>query len=354
MVRRRPRHRSATWTSIAFGHSYCSGGTGTITSSNRITKRFSDWVGCTDTNYGVGASVLYCQNSSGGPSNASGGWVTMFQNYSPSSATFERAYDSVVILAGCNDMALMTSDAQADTVWKPTLRACIDRARCGKVYENTDASVSFGGSWSTNTGIITNSGANCRYATSDGKTVTIQVPSTFPGGTVIVGGIDVPANTGAMDFTVDGAAAGSLSQTGEGNRNRPITKRLTGLAPGAHTIIGTTSAISASNFFFDWWGVEAPFPPAVLVFGTPRLLAYTGYTTEGWPQTPTDTSMDTQTTATRAVADEYDNRVVFVPMDQVMNGNSSLYDDSVHPAPTGCSLIAAEMYGKLNHTRRIG
>lgn len=353
MVKRRQRQRSATWTSIAFGHSYCAGGTGTVTSSNRITKRFSDWMACTDTNYGYGGSALYSQNSSGGPSNANGGWVTMFQNYSPSSSTFDRAYDSVVILHGCNDMALMTSDSQCDTVWKPTLRACIDRARCGKVYENSDASVAFTGTWSTNTGTITNSGPDNRYTAVNGATVQITVPSTFPGGTIVIGGIDVPANTGTMTFTVDGSGSQTLVQTGVGNRNRPITKRLTGLSAGAHTIVGTTSSVSG-NFFFDWWGVEAPFPPTVLVFGTNRLLSYAGYTTDGWPQTPTDTSMDTQTTATRAVADEYDQRVVFVPMDKVMNGNSSLYDDNVHPAPTGCSLIAAEMYGKLDARRWVG
>lgn len=165
------------------------------------------------------------------------------------------------------------------------LEMIIARFRSAEVYENDHSSCVYSGSgWGAVTAATDkNSGANHRPVSSTAATVTIHVPDNFPaGGTVVLGFIytaGTVGNTTVLSVSIDGGSAITkpIQATHAGMVNG-VCMRLTGLAAGRHQIVVSVPTFQISTSF-DWWGIEAPAPPFIMVGGWHRFENYTVHNT---------------------------------------------------------------------------
>jgi hypothetical protein len=159
-------------------------------------------------------------------------------------------------------------------------RLSIARFRCAEIFEDTHTSCVYGGTMTQIFSTATASGGSARQYAALNSTVTIHTPENFPGGVIDLGFI-FGGTTGAtppvLTFTVDGVAAGTLSPPSVYTATfNGMPKRFTGLAAGRHTIVAQITTMGTGTVYFDWWGVEAPDPPVVLVPGLLRPYRYDG------------------------------------------------------------------------------
>ena len=249
------------------------------------------------------------------------------------------------------------------------VRAMISRIRAAAtgVFEDQHSSVVLSTSqWSGATQSTSNSGTTFVYSTVNGSTVTISVPADFPGGTIALGYQVQQGTSAAYTVTVDGLAAGNISTLGMAtavtnrtNNGMAGIHRLTNVAPGAHTIVITTSSIVTAAAF-DYWQIEAPNPPLVLLVGQPRLIAggYQSYADFGNNFAVNDASVQQLNTAMMQLAAEFDSQVQFVPIDPLIGNNSAYFAtgshlNNVHPNDAGHSMIAAACYAAAQRSSGI-
>jgi hypothetical protein len=261
-----------------------------------------------------------------------------------------------LIQFGLNEAAYFGATPNAINQFKSALRAVVSRARAGStgVFEETHASVTLGGAgaWTEIGARTNNSGAGVTYTATNGNTVTITVPADFPGGTIALGVLAQAAGAGVHTVTVDGVAAGTVDTrtlagtvAGKGapNINAAIL-RINGLSPGAHTIVDTVSLITALAYF-DYWQIESPSPPTVILFTHPRCTpaGYAVYTAGGFAFTPTDSMVQAYCAATHQLALEFDSNVMVVDSDQLFQANPAYFNAGFlpHPNDAGYSLLAA-------------
>lgn len=265
---------------------------------------------------------------------------------------------------GINDLAFLTANVTTAIAWfKMALRAITCLSRAGGYFADTHGSVAYGGSggshWSAQTSQGQLGSPTNHKTTTVNDTVTITVPSDFPGGeidllTVAVGG----ASGGGAKWStvVDGGSAQVLDGTGSAfgspnGRGNLVVQRLTGLAAGTHTIVMTLAALdSTATAVFDSWLVAAPALPLTVLVNQPAVPALP-LSTAG-PHTPvTSSDVAALNTAIAALAAEFTDGNV-LPADiatafsnaggNVANGTrGSLYvSDNLHPDTGGQGLIA--------------
>jgi hypothetical protein len=260
------------------------------------------------------------------------GWARLFQQlrrahhprvgnnsfYGP----YKAASQIFVIHMGVADLA------NYDNVptFKETMRAVTRRVRAAAVFEDSHPSVAFGGTWTTTTARDANSGDGRRFTQTDGSTVTITVPSQPTGNyTVCVGGLNSSgAFTGGFDWTVNGASVGSkvvVSADQITANTSPTVLTLPNVPAGA-TIVGTMRTAYGTTGFFDYYSIEAPEPPLVVLMLEPKLADYTGWNQLG-PVPITDARVDALNQAKRDVAAEFtDGMVVTCDLDAAVGKNS--------------------------------
>lgn len=351
-----PSGGSSPFTAIGGdGHSWMYGDY--ATGLHGYLAKLGTMLGLTPTNRGIPGAYVACDNQA--PNLSGGGWVSTLQNLPRGNggAPYLQASSLEVVDFGQNDLAQFGGGATSMGQIKSAIRSILSRIRAAGtgVFEDTDSSVSYSGFTSLSSTII-NSGSSVHYASANGSTVTITVPSDFPGGTIALGLVAQYGITATHTFTVDGVAAGSLNTaglaglyTGKTNPNcNGVVQRFTNLAPGAHTIVDTVSAVGTIAYF-DYWQVEAPEPPTILLLNQPRLLAagYNVYTESGTPFTPTDAMVGQLNVALRQVAAEFDDKVIVVELDALMGANATYFATTAvgapgpaHPNDAGHSLIA--------------
>jgi hypothetical protein len=282
---------------------------------------------------------------------AQGGWVTVANSLirSPARAPYPKKCNYGVVWYGLNDVSQMSGawNAAAQAQYKQTLRGAISRMVSGAIFDDIDASCTYGD------GMVLNSVGTPVYGTGiqnhnttwNGE-VTIQVPADFPGGTVAVHFGSYTGQSSVWNFSVDYIAYGSAVtvntvglQVWDGNSAFAFCQRLTGLTPGAHTIRAVvTSVVGAA--YFDSWGIEAATPPVVLVPGQWKPTSYAGVGTV--PHTPTDADVDALNAAVVSVVAEFPSQVRYVDLTS-LNGLTDVEPDGLHPNATGHQRIAALM-----------
>lgn len=311
-----------------------------------------------------------------------GGWAHVYRHTeeavgkgsggSPTYA-FEPRRDAAVVWYGPNDTTILgPSESDQLPLWN-AMRAIISRLRAARIYEENDASVIYGNTWSVVEGTVPNQAyeaSNRRYKTNTAGAGWVQVatPADFPGGTVVLSFLCGQDGSGALfDLTVDGQGAGQIDTrnvnaknygTGANAKVSPVVKRITGLAPGAHTIRATISNMNIAAHFDCWW-VEAADPPLIAVPGfwhtdenfsdgyffdailrpyrpdlQPDYVAGVG--SASW-----SAHLDTADLRAEALAAEFDDRVFFVELDDVIDRQHEyFYHDSIHLNDWGHARIA--------------
>jgi hypothetical protein len=318
-------------------------------------------------NYGIGGAALYNPDSGTAPTTIlDGGWAHFFQTRSMGEVTAGAPYMPgcpVMLWWGNNDIAMLGPGASL-VPFQTILRAAIARACCAQIFDDTHSSVTKTGTWNAVTGRVANSGSQAAWTAAG--SLSIVVPADFPGGTVDLGFLTPANGDGALlDISVDGGAAVQHdtrnangfsfgSTRGASGKTGPSVKRLTGLAAGAHTITVTPRAGQITNaWWFDWWGIEPPTLPLVIVGKAERPIDYSL-----WPNWPygqaaglNDADIVDLNTRIQSVVDEFGGAAAGVftwDPDAVLQKNPVLFDaDKAHPNETGLELLARDLFEKL-------
>jgi hypothetical protein len=328
--------------------------------SARYVTRLARRLGASEERvYALGSSVLAYYNLASGtwPDGKKGhnGWATLMQrvkrqhhpyttNY-PFTAPFKPASQLVLLHYGYADLASYNNEA----LFKETLRSVIRRYRSAAVFEDSHASVVFSGTWTTTTARDSNSGDSRRFSTVNGSAVTITMPPAPAGNyNVIIGGVNASAfaQNGGLRWTVNGVSVGSkiVAPSSDTASNVSPTVFVIPNVPAGATIVGTLNTADGPYAQFDYWAIEAPEPPLVLVMKEPRMPDY-GMFASGWalPANVTDANVISHNAAKQAVCDEFtDGRVVGVDLDAAFNKNTAYFGpyENGHPNDAGERLLA--------------
>lgn len=286
---------------------------------------------------------------------------------------------------GINDAPFIgTAKLTANGPLAQGLRYLISRGRCSRVFPSNDASIVYTGTWTSDTSISHGmpqvaGGEAMHVSTVTGGVATITVPATFPGGTIAffftsdsTSGNNTctiaktaGAGTNATIFSsvgVSGPNVGDNSALTSGGAAVQmyggICYRATNLQAGTHTFTLTFTNASG-QVAVQGYGIEAPNPPAQLVFNQPKIPAAIGYglwaltnshgfqgTTDQGPVT--DAMVNTLNGVIAGVVAEFDSACQLVDIDSVLAQNVAYWPSGdAHPNDTGHALIAQTAYTVL-------
>ncbi len=218
------------------------------------------------------------------------GWVRFDDSFTLSHAGSKIAFGPTTLGGGGqNDLLQLLPRLQVDDIamlgWGtndaifggnytsmgPATVAAISRCLADNVYEGADASVSFAGTWTTNTRTDRNSGTGTHSSSTAGDTVSIVTPAGYNGAPIALGFIS-SSTAGVVSIQVDAGAATSYNtQPGTPVIYQDVA-RLTGLTPGVHLI---TITVISGTIEFDCWQTEGASPAAVLVLNMARFVMST-------------------------------------------------------------------------------
>lgn len=263
---------------------------------------------------------------------------------------------------GINDLGMLGSANPTPSI--EAHRTVICRARQSVWCGESDASVAFGTGWTTVTSTLYNSGSAFRTCNASGKVVTITVPAAYKGTPLdllyILNGTDAASVavsvTGATTLSATHTLTGSAQCiTGAYASRNGITRRLTTLNPGAHTITLTFNSVSGTPGF-NGWGVEAQDPPRCLLPNTPRQPNYAVQAFFGVPFVPTDNSFPPWNAALLALTQEFaDGRVLYLDVDSVFNKRPDMFQvDALHYSYAGATVTAQECARALSPEEVFG
>jgi lysophospholipase L1-like esterase len=251
--------------------------------------------------------------------------------------------NAAVIYVGHNDISpsLQPSIAAEPSILIDFLRASIRALRAGqRAHIGAAPMVLAGGTWGTNSSASW-FGGSTRFATTNGWTWTLTLPSTFPGGQVEIVGIR-QLNTGAVHtITIDGQAAASWDTRGATQAMiRPTTYTTPVLSAGTHTIQGTIGNIVGGVEHLHYWQIVHPDPPPVVFANVCRTPAAANGQTDG--------VVATFLPLYRQLAAEFtDGRVVLIEADAIFNKATDMFGDGTHPSVKGAAAVAEVMANAL-------
>ncbi len=326
-----------------FGHSYMAYPNIALNqASDTYMARLAAALSVTNNNLGVPGGVLMAALAA-----SSGGWQYVFNQLPRGSGS---ARDQIVILNyGIDDVvAAKTLSAPYSAAFSAALAATISRIRAtpGSIKLANDASIAYSSGWTYDSG--STFGVPVQYSFTSGNTYTITLPSSFPGGTVCIDLLTAVTDGATHTFTLDGNAAGSINIVGNsgGVEITPSVFRIPGVKMGAHTIVGTISALSGATTRTEvvgWHHETAPLP-VVICLKQQKLIDYSAFGAHA----PNDTDVATINTAIDTVCAAFDSNVVSVDLDGIMAKQQALFmyydgltSDWVHPGPLGHKLIAS-------------
>jgi hypothetical protein len=116
--------------------------------------------------------------------------------------------------------------------------------------------------------------------------------------------------------------------------------RLGPLSAGPHEIRCAVTA--GGTTAFDYWQVEQPAPPLVLVPLAYPAADWTAF--KDWPHTPDNAGMRPLNDTIRAVAAEFGEGVVCVETEPVLDGRPELYGHAMYPSDDGHQELARAMH----------
>lgn len=329
--------------------------------TNRQTAKLAAACHATETNKGVGSSILCTNTNVGGldTSTAPAGIVGVLQNITAARTAgtdqFLSSVQCAVLCWGINDWALM-GGTQFATSFPANLHAAIQRIRAGAVFEDNHTSVTYPtGTWVQTAGTTANSGATNHNTASASASVQIAVPSQYQGQAINLGFIDI-GNAATINVVDEGSVnRGSLTL---GGYSFVQTQRRFGyptisipagtLSSGSHTLtVNYTSVVTQA--FFDYWSIESSPTPLILIELANKLPDYTKHAA-GWPNAPlSDANIASMNTIMQTAASSYsDGRVVCVTVEDLVGDTTvNLTADGVHPNSGPAGLMAARFVSTI-------
>jgi hypothetical protein len=170
----------------------------------------------------------------------------------------------------------------------------------------------------------------------DRNTWTIALPSTFLGA-LEVHGMRSPAQGALHTITVDGSASGTWDTRGAVQSVfGPTLVQITGLAAGAHTIVGTVGAISSGGTFdqLHYYQLPRTDPPPIAYADINQCPIYLS--------NQTDATIAAENPTLRAIASEFsaDARVQCVLVDSLVAYNVNNFAGAdIHTNERGVAVI---------------
>lgn len=324
----------ATLTDLAFfGDSFTAGANNTDDISTRFSTVASGTLGVTEHNTAVGGTGNYF--------NSNGQYIAsrVLSNTSPPAvAPYAPTWTCAVIQVSINNLNRTALNADPTIVAKH-LATSIRRLRAAGRYDIINNSALF-----SHTGSISGDRA------TGNATWTLNVPSDFPGGVLRVYGAKFTGQGGVETFTVDGSAAGSITNKDAvvpATYSEPWDFALPSLSAGAHTVVGTISSV-VTNEFISGVDFEGPNPqPLVIVCGAAQAPGYPGGAVAITDAKVVELNGDV--TSMLAAQFPSDSAVVFVSFDTILGKNSANFgSDTIHPNPTGNALLANGIVSAIN------
>jgi acetyltransferase-like isoleucine patch superfamily enzyme len=317
------------------GHSIAFGG-GVSAFEHRFTTKLAGLLDAEEVNRAVAGAIACWQETGADPGD--GGYARVLQ-------CFERPHDlqaphadGRIALAyyGLNDLAVLGPGGLGP--FRHALRTVISRHRASAVFEESDPSVSYAGTWSARAAEGPDcSGDGVMETAGDGASLIVSLSDEFPGGTVALGFVALPGGGATHAFELDGAPAGDLVTRGAtdplGHRTGTVM-RLRELTPGAHRIACRVSGATA----FDYWQLERePAPPVLVPLAYP-LRQWDGY--DGWPHPPDEAGVRALNDAIGAVAAEFGPRVLLLNTAAVVASDGALLAGGTYPNDAGHAALA--------------
>lgn len=307
-----------------YGHSYVAGQF--VQTEGRYTDRVKARYNMAYSNLGLGGSTM---------ANA------FFQLAKAGGSTWALANTGVIVLdCTTNDGAHQSADgAVIETKFQHALKAFLTYARLGTRTAETDASITYTGTWanSTQTGF---SGDQVKFTTTNGDFAEIA----FTGASLdlIFAGFDSGAITGcaSIEVRIDGSLVETFSSHAQ-TKNKsdanyvPIAKSYRSLGSGAHTAKITHAGAGSSHLWFDCWGTPAANPVTVLVVKDPERTDNASFNTgRGVINALVDTVVGA---APFAVSDQ---SIVVVDPSTGWDATTMMAYDGLHPNDLGHQHIA--------------
>lgn len=305
-----------------WGHSYIEGTGPSVTQGlDDFVTILGEMLGLPVRNEGIGGAALhsYVQGS--------GSWVDVVQKVTRP-GRFTPATGLHVVMYGLNDINLLLG-VTGMAAFTESMRVAVARLRAGRIYEdNTSPGVTLGGSgsWTQTSATNRNSGATYNYNPTNGATITITTPASFPGGTIDLGFITWSDGSGAtISGTVNGTVYSINTTTfAVPSLRTPSVLRIPNVPAGAASYVFTSSAgVGGVGTVFDYWSWEAPASqgPLVVLVKQPHCLDYSAY--DGTPPgPPTDAAVDAMNATFDAIAAEFGARVITVDT-SYLNANTN-------------------------------
>lgn len=338
-----------------FGHSYCQFTGGSVDQTGRFDALFrasldveySNW-----RNRAVAGAQLSLQG------RKLGGFGRVLQESGKNTtrgAPYTADGGALLLCYGINDMGNngtgpSTAAAQRNNFIN-TMRTVISFWRAARVFDDTDASISYAAGFASGAGTSDWSvGNSTRNAVAIGGTAnfTITLPADYDGSPVVLCFDGASTNGGTVTFSGTAGVTGTFSTSGINNiffNHSKCVKRITTLtsANAGQTIVVTTSQMdSGGSVSFDAWWIEAKAAPPIIVCNVARLTA-TGYGLyASW--TGTEATKDAEVlqlnTDLIGLVSEFDAMVQVADLDSAMNKNVAYYWDGLHPNELGAARCA--------------
>jgi hypothetical protein len=331
-----------------------------------------------------GATACWATGSGG-----DGGWSWVLNNFAPPNsgdgvggylphtalAVVHHGYEDLAALGSANPRA-----------FQEALKTLISRYCTAALYDDGDASWTYGGAWSTIAPATnwTYFGGGAHYTQTVGRTATWTVPADYPGNLVCAIGLAmVPGAVGAgssltLGLKIDGVdqpdVVINLDKGGhadaEGGKTNGIVLRIgradcglgIPLSAGTHTIQLTyKSAVGAAFFIIDYAQIEAdPLDgPLIVVPGSWRAPSYALFNT--WAHGPSagtdplnDAAVVAWNTATRAALADFPGRALYADIDTALGKNAAYFAaDGIHPSNRGHAIVAKSIYDLVVSSRLL-
>jgi hypothetical protein len=333
---------------MVWGHSYTAG-VGATTPAKGFSAIVAEMLGLELRNNAIGGTTLFHNDSAGFPS--------ILYNTTRPQGRFASPCGVVLSMYGINDINHLGNTYAALDPFKQCQRVAISRWRAGAIFEDSDASVTYGGvwtSWATNFTVQENSGISYCYASNTGTSFTITTPADFPGGTMAVGSLGIGNGVGAIitSPTINGTTYSMDTRSTTPGVSIPYVLRIPNVPAGSAAYTFTLSSVvngygwmgsGPQGPTFDYWQwepSEADCPLVVLV-KQPYPQDLTAYGSVA-PGPPTNAGIDQLNQVFDDLAAEFGGRVLTVDTSSVGYNilPSAWVPGDVHPRNNGHLKIA--------------
>jgi len=285
-------------------------------------------------------------------------WASVLQNVTRPQGRFTGPLGVFLSMYGINDINHLDNTYAALDPFMQAQRACISRWRAGAIFENTDASVTYGGAGTFTAFADTAncSGASYRYNPTAGGTVTITTPADFPGGTIAVGFFGRANNNGAIwtSSLINGQTYTIDTRNARTDSGLHYVLRIPNVPAGSAAYTFTTSSVIGVTWgaIFDYWQWEPPEDqcPLVVLVKQPHPLDYTAY---GALIQPTNAGVDALNQVFDALAAEFGARVITVDTSSINADATCFIAGNIHPTAKGHRIIAGLIRDAVNAVIRV-